>query len=59
VSNRLEPQGSSTHGIKLHLIEFAVRIVELKIQVKLHLPSTAPCQSILAFILGRMPRLIG
>ncbi len=29
----------------------------MKTQVKLHLTSTAPCQSILAFVLGRMPRL--
>jgi len=35
-----------------------VRVVELKTQVKLHLPSSAPCQSILAFVLGRVPRLI-
>jgi hypothetical protein len=44
--------------LRLHLIKLAVRVVELKTQVKLHLPSTAPCQSILAFVLGRMPRLI-
>jgi len=30
----------------------------MKTQVKLHLPSDAPCQSILACVLGRMPRLI-
>jgi len=36
----------------------AVRVVEMKTQVKLHLPSSTPCQSILALVLGRMPRLI-
>jgi len=44
--------------LRLHLIKLAVRVVEMKTQVKLHLPSKAPCQSILAFVLGRMPRLI-
>lgn len=44
--------------LRLCLIKLAVRVVELKRQVKLHLPSRAPCQSILAFVLGRMPRLI-
>ncbi len=44
--------------LRLRLIKLAVRVVEMKTQVKLHLPSTAPCQSILAFVLGRMPRLI-
>jgi hypothetical protein len=43
---------------KVCLIKLAVRVVELKTQVKLHLPSHAPCQSILALVLGRMPRLI-
>jgi len=42
----------------LRLVKLAVRVVEMKTQVKLHLPSHAPCQSILAFVLGRMPRLI-
>src|ERR1700712_3583677 len=44
--------------LRLHLIKIAARVVEMKTQVKLHLPSTAPCQSILAFVLGRIPRLI-
>jgi len=43
--------------LRLHLIKLAVRVVEMKTQVKLHLPSSASCQSILAFVLGRMPRL--
>ena len=44
--------------LRLRLIKLAVRVVEMKTQVKLHLPGSAPCQSILAFVLGRMPRLI-
>ena len=44
--------------LRLRLIKLAVRVVELKTQVNLHLPSCAPCQSILAFVLGRMPHLI-
>jgi hypothetical protein len=44
--------------LRLRLVKLAVRVVELKTQVKLHLPSTAPCPSILAFVLSRMPRLI-
>jgi len=43
--------------LRLRLVKLAVRVVELKTQVKLHLPSRAPCQSILAFVLGRVPRL--
>jgi hypothetical protein len=44
--------------IRLRLIKLAVRVVELKTQVKLHLPSSAPCQSIVALALGRMSRLM-
>lgn len=44
--------------LRLRLVKLAVHVVELKTQVKLHLPSHAPCQSILTFVLGRMPRLI-
>jgi hypothetical protein len=43
--------------LRLRLVKLAVRVVELKTQVKLHLPSSASCQSILASVLGRMPRL--
>ena len=44
--------------LRLRLIKLAVRVVELKTQLKLHLPSSTPCQSILALALGHMPRLI-
>jgi len=43
--------------LRLRLIKRAVRVVEMKTQVKLHLPSRAPCQAILALVLGRMPCL--
>lgn len=44
--------------LRLRLVKLAVRVVELRTQVRLHLPSHAPCQSVLAFVLGRMPRII-
>lgn len=44
--------------LRMRMIKPAVRVVELKTQVRLHLPSRAPCQSILAFVLGRVLRLI-
>jgi hypothetical protein len=44
--------------LRLRLIKLAVRVVEMKTQIKLHLPGRPPCQSILAFVLGRMPRII-
>ena len=43
--------------LRLRLIELAVHVVEMKTQVKLRLPSHAPCRSILVFVLGRVPRL--
>jgi len=43
--------------LRLRLVKLAARVVEMKSQVKLHLPGHVPCQSILAFVLGRMPRL--
>ncbi len=43
--------------VRLRLVKLAVRVIKRKTQVKLHLPSKAPCQSILAFVLGHMPRL--
>jgi len=44
--------------LRLRLVKLAVRVVEMQTQVKLHLPSHAPCQSILAFVLGRVPRIV-
>jgi len=45
--------------LRLRLVKLAVRVAELKTQVKLHLPSHAPSQSILACVLGRLPRIVG
>jgi hypothetical protein len=43
--------------LRLRLVKLAARVVELKTQVRLHLPTGAPAQAILALVLGRMPRL--
>ena len=44
--------------LRLRLIKLAARVVELKTQLKIHLPSSAPDQSIFALLLGRLPRLV-
>jgi hypothetical protein len=44
--------------LRLRLVKIAARVVELKTQVRLHLPSTCPYQAILQTVLGRLPRLI-
>jgi hypothetical protein len=44
--------------LRLRLIKLAVRVVELKTQVKIHLPSSAPDQAIFAMLLDRLPRLV-
>ena len=44
--------------LRLRLIKLAARIVELKTQLKIHLPSSAPDQAIFATLLGRLPRLV-
>ena len=44
--------------LRLRLIKLATRVVELKTQLKIHLPSTAPDQAIFAMLLGRLPRLV-
>jgi hypothetical protein len=40
------------------LVKVAARVVELKTQLKVHLPSSAPDQAIFAMLLGRLPRLV-
>ena len=60
---RLMPQRSSWRvmqfdTLRLRLIKIAARVVELKTQVKIHLPSSAPDQAILRHALDRLPRLI-
>ena len=40
--------------LRLRLIKLAARVVELKTQVKIHLPSSAPDQAIFAMLLDRL-----
>src|SRR5215212_3271641 len=59
---RLMPQRSSWRvmqfdTLRLRLIKIAARVVELKKQIKIHLPSSAPDQAIFAMLLDRLPRL--
>jgi hypothetical protein len=44
--------------LRLRLIKIAARVVELKTQLKIHLPSSAPDQAIFAMLLARLPRLL-
>ena len=44
--------------LRLRLIKLAVRVIELKTQIKIHLPSSAPDQTIFAMLLDRLPRLV-
>jgi hypothetical protein len=44
--------------LRLRLIKLAARVIELKTQIKIHLPSSAPDQAIFAVFLNRLPRLV-
>lgn len=44
--------------LRLRLIKIAARVVEMKTQIRLHLPTAYPCQPILRTILGRLPLLV-
>ena len=44
--------------LRLRLLKLAARVVELKKQVEIHLPSSSPDQAIFAMLLDRLPRLI-
>jgi Transposase DDE domain group 1 len=44
--------------LRLRLVKIAARIVEMKMQIKVHLPTSAPDPSIFRLVLGRLPRLI-
>ena len=44
--------------LRLRLLKLAARVVELKKQVKIYLPSNSPDQAIFAMLLDRLPRLI-
>jgi hypothetical protein len=44
--------------LRLRLIKIAARVVELKTQIRLHLPTACPHQAILRLVLRRIPRLV-
>lgn len=44
--------------LRLRLIKIATRVVELKTQIRVHLPTACPDQAILHAMLTRLPRLI-
>ncbi|MGH6783960.1 MAG: IS1380 family transposase, partial [Sphingomicrobium sp.] len=44
--------------LRLRLIKFAARIVEMKTKIKVHLPTSAPDQAVIRLLLGRLPRLV-
>jgi DDE family transposase len=41
--------------LRLRLVKLAVRVVDLKRQIKLHLPTSTPDQTIFTLVLGRLP----
>jgi hypothetical protein len=43
--------------LRLLLVKLVVRVVELKQQIKLHLPTCTPDQAIFTLVLQRLPRL--
>ena len=56
---RLMPRRSAWRAVqfdtlRLRLIKIATRVVELKTQLKIHLPSSTPDQAIFAMLLGRL-----
>jgi hypothetical protein len=60
---RVMPKGSAWRvmqfdTLRLRLVKLAARVVELKTQIKIHLPSSAPDQAIFAMLLDRLPRLV-
>ncbi|TAA55562.1 hypothetical protein EXZ48_24490 [Shinella sp. JR1-6] len=40
------------------VIKIAARVVEMKTQIRLHLPTSCPDQRILRIVLDRIPRLV-
>jgi hypothetical protein len=42
--------------LRLRLVKIAARVVEMKTQVRLHLPSACPYRAILRTVLGCLPR---
>lgn len=44
--------------LRLRLVKIAARVVEMKTQIRLHLPTATPAQEILRLVLERIPRLV-
>jgi hypothetical protein len=44
--------------LRLRLIKIAARVVEMKTQIRLHLPTTCPYQQVLRLVIERLPRLV-
>ena len=44
--------------LRLRLLKIAARVVEMKTQIRLHLPTSCPDQAILRIVLDRIPRLV-
>lgn len=44
--------------LRLRLVKIAARVVEMKTQVRLHLPTACPYQAILRTVLGSLPRFV-
>lgn len=44
--------------LRLRLIKIAARVVEMRTQIRLHLPTSCPDQRILRIVLDRIPRLV-
>jgi hypothetical protein len=44
--------------LRLRLIKIAARVVEIKTQVRLHLPTACPYQAIFRTVLGHLPRFV-
>ncbi len=43
--------------LRLRLIKIAARVVDMRIQIRIHLPTASPAQAILRHVLGRIPHL--
>jgi hypothetical protein len=50
--------GAQFDTLRLRLIKIATRVVEMKTQIRLHMPTACPDQSILRIVLSRIPRLV-
>ena len=50
--------GAQFDTLRLRLIKIAARVVEMKTQIRLHMPTACPDQRILRIVLERIPRLV-